>query len=149
MTLSEHPPVRDWATDFDHTDEVWAADPYPIWDELRQTCPIAHSDRYAGVWLPTRHEDVAAIAYDTDNFTSRSVVVTNYRPPNLAPRGIAPPISSDPPFHHGARRLLLPLMSPQVIARAGEPRMALGTKDRAVDIGCDRTVDRQFRSTSA
>src|SRR4051794_14200612 len=97
--MSEHPPVKDWATDFDHTDEVWAADPYPIWDELRQTCPVAHSDRYGGTWLPTRHEDVAAIAYDTDNFTSRSVVVTNYRPPNLAPRGIAPPLSpaSPPP----------------------------------------------------
>jgi len=112
-----HPPVRDWATDFDHTDEAWAADPYPIWDELRRTCPVAHSDRYGGTWLPTRHEDVAAIAYDTDNFTSRSVVVTNYRPPNLAPRGIAPPISSDPPFHAGARRILLPLMSPQTIAK--------------------------------
>src|SRR5205807_8168104 len=107
VLMGEHPPVRDWATDFDHTDEVWAADPYPILDELRSTCPIAHTDRYAGAWLPTRHEDVAAIAYDTDNFTSRSVVVTNYRPPNLAPRGIAPPISSDPPFHQGARRMLL------------------------------------------
>jgi cytochrome P450 len=115
--MGEHPPVKDWATDFDHTDEAWAADPYPIWDELRSACPIAHSDRYGGTWLPTRHEDVAAIAYDTDNFTSRSVVVTNYRPPNLAPRGIAPPISSDPPFHAGARRILLPLMSPHVIAK--------------------------------
>jgi len=112
-----HPPVRDWANDFDHTDEAWAADPYPIWDELRRAYPVAHSDRYGGTWLPTRHEDVAAIAYDTDNFTSRSVVVTDYRPPNLAPRGIAPPISSDPPFHAGARRILLPLMSPQTIAK--------------------------------
>ena len=25
---SRHPPVEDWATDFDHTDSVWAADPY-------------------------------------------------------------------------------------------------------------------------
>ncbi|MBV8560233.1 MAG: cytochrome P450 [Acidimicrobiia bacterium] len=115
--MSEHPPVRDWATDFDHTDEAWAADPYPIWDQLRRTCPVAHSDRYGGTWLPTRHEDVAAIAYDTENFTSRSVVVTNYRPPDLAPRGIAPPISSDPPFHAGARRMLLPLMSPHVVAK--------------------------------
>ncbi|MBV8159707.1 MAG: cytochrome P450 [Acidimicrobiia bacterium] len=115
--MSGHPPVRDWATDFDHTDEVWAADPYPIWDDLRRTCLIAHTDRYGGAWLPTRHEDVAAIAYDTDNFTSRSVVVIDYRPPDLAPRGIAPPITSDPPFHQAARRLLLPLMSPQVIAK--------------------------------
>lgn len=111
-----HPPVTDWRTDFDHTDEAWAADPYPIWDELREQCPVAHSDRYGGVWLPTRHDDIAVIAYDTDNFTSRSVVVTEGRPMIPAPQGIAPPISSDPPFHHGARRLLLPAFSPKAVA---------------------------------
>jgi cytochrome P450 len=112
-----HDPVVDWAHDFDHTDEAWAADPFPIWDELREHCPIAHSGRYGGVWLPTRHEDVAAVAYDTETFTSRSVVVTDYRPPALAPQGVAPPISSDPPFHKGARRLLLPAFAPQAIAK--------------------------------
>jgi cytochrome P450 len=116
--MGHHPPVEDWATDFDHTDDVWAADPYPIWSELRETCPVAHSPRYGGVWLPTRHEDVAAIAYDTDTFTSRSILVTEFRPPHeLAPRGIAPPISSDPPFHKSARRLLLPAFSPQAIEK--------------------------------
>lgn len=114
--MGDHPSVTDWATDFDHTDDVWAADPYPIWDELREKCPIAHSDRYGGVWLPTRHDDVAAIAYDTEHFTSRSILVTEFRPPlELAPQGIAPPISSDPPFHRSARRLLLPAFAPKAI----------------------------------
>lgn len=114
--MGEHPPVEDWATDFDHTDDVWAADPYAIWDDLRATCPIAHTERYGGVWLPTRHEDVAAITYDTERFTSRSVVVSKFRPPmELAPAGIAPPISSDPPYHHDARRMLLPIFSPQAV----------------------------------
>lgn len=113
--MGHHPPVDDWATDFDHTDEVWAADPFPIWDELRGSCPVAHSDRYGGVWLPTRHEDVAAVAYDTDNFTSRSIIVTEYRPPDLSPRGGVPPISSDPPFHQGARRVLLAPFAPKAI----------------------------------
>ena len=45
-------PVTDWATDFDHTDPGWVNDPFPIWDELREKCPVAHSDRYGGVWLP-------------------------------------------------------------------------------------------------
>lgn len=109
-------PVSDWATDFDHTSEVWAADPFPIWDELRATCPVAHTERYGGAWLPTRHEDVAAIAYDTERFSSRSVVMSNNRPPlELAPAGVSPPISSDPPFHHDARRMLLPAFSPQAI----------------------------------
>lgn len=111
-------PVSDYATDFDHTATEWVADPYPIIDDLRERCPVAHTDRYGGGWLPTRHEDVAAIAYDTDRFSSRSVVMGNNRPPHdLAPVGVAPPISSDPPFHHGARRLLLPAFAPQAIAR--------------------------------
>jgi hypothetical protein len=111
-------PVSDWATDFDHTVDEWASDPYPLIEDLRQRCPVAHTDRYGGAWLPTRHEDVAAVAYDTERFTSRSIVMGNFRPPReIAPIGGAPPISSDPPFHHGARRLLLPAFAPQVIAR--------------------------------
>jgi hypothetical protein len=115
----KRPPVVDWATDFDHTDSEWVADPYPIWDELRRTCPVAHSDRYGGTWLPVRHEDIAAVAYDTEHFTSRSVVVSEVRPgPDdpPAPMGLAPPITSDPPFHALARRLLLPAFSPKAIA---------------------------------
>lgn len=112
-----HPPVTDWANDFDHTDPVWAADPYPIWADIRSSgCPVAHSERYGGVWLPTSHDDISAIAYDTDHFTSQSVVVSEGRPMMPAPQGIAPPISSDPPFHHGARRLLLPAFSPKAVA---------------------------------
>lgn len=111
-------PVSDWATDFDHTDPTWVENPYPIWEELRGSCPIAHSERYGGTWLPTRHEDVSAIAYDSEHFSSRAVIVSNRKPPlELAPAGGIPPISSDPPFHHEARRLLLPAFSPQRVAR--------------------------------
>jgi len=114
--MGHHEPVTDWATDFDHTDDAWAADPYPIWDELRTACPVAHTERYGGAWLPTRFEDVSSVAYDTERFTSRSVVMSEFRPPiELAPAGIAPPISSDPPYHHDARRMLLPIFSPQAI----------------------------------
>jgi cytochrome P450 len=101
-------PVADWATDFSHVEPEWAADPYPIQDDLRQRCPIAHTERFGGGWLPTRYEDVAAIAYDTEHFSSRSIIMSNFRPPrDLAPVGGSPPISSDPPFHHDARKLLL------------------------------------------
>jgi cytochrome P450 len=116
----QHPPVSDWATDFDHTDPQWVANPFPIWDELRARCPVARSDRYGGTWLPVRHDDVAAIAYDTEHLTSRSVVVSEVRPgPDdpPAPIGLAPPITSDPPFHSMARRLLLPAFSAKRIAQ--------------------------------
>ncbi|HET8618279.1 MAG TPA: cytochrome P450 [Acidimicrobiales bacterium] len=136
---SQHPPVEDWATDFDHTDPRWVADPYPIWDELRSRCPVAHSERYGGTWLPLRHEDVAAVAYDTEHFTSRSVVVSEMRPgpEDLpAPIGLAPPITSDPPFHALARRLLLPAFSPKRI-QALEPL----TRDLCVEL-LDATAGR-------
>ncbi len=101
-------PVADWATDFSHLEPEWSADPYPIQDDLRQRCPIARTGRFGGGWLPTRYEDVAAIAYDTEHFSSRAIIVSNFRPPReLAPVGGSPPISSDPPFHHDARKLLL------------------------------------------
>ena len=41
-------PVSDWATDFSHLEPEWAADPYPIQDDLRQRCPIAHTERFGG-----------------------------------------------------------------------------------------------------
>ena len=108
--------MEDWATDFDHTSKVWAADPFSIWDRLRKECPIAHTDRFGGAWLLTRHEDIAALAYDCERFTSRGVVVADVKPPMaLAPKGITPPITSDPPFHDIARRVLLPAFSPQAV----------------------------------
>ncbi|MFD0539836.1 cytochrome P450 [Actinomadura luteofluorescens] len=111
-------PVSDWATDFSHLEPEWAADPYPIQDDLRRRCPVARTERFGGGWLPTRYEDVAAVAYDTEHFTSRSVVMSNFRPPReVAPVGVTPPISSDPPFHHDARKLLLPAFKKSAVAR--------------------------------
>ena len=111
-------PVTDWATDFSHVEPEWAADPYPIQDDLRQRCPIAHTERFGGAWLPTRYEDVAAIVYDTDHFSSRSIILSNFRPPReLAPIGGSPPISSDPPFHHHARKLLLPAFTKAAVSK--------------------------------
>jgi hypothetical protein len=79
-------PVRDWATDFSHLEPEWSADPYSIQDDLRQRCPIARTERFGGAWLPTRYEDVAAIAHDTERFSSRSIILSNFRPPReLAP----------------------------------------------------------------
>jgi cytochrome P450 len=117
MTTTDKAPVADWATDFDHTHPDYAAHAPEIWDELRSRCPVAHSDRFGGVWLPTRHADVEAVARDTEHFSSEGVIVSPFRPEGLAPRGYAPPITSDPPFHTEARRLLLPAFAPRAIAR--------------------------------
>jgi hypothetical protein len=126
--MGERPPVKDWATDWDHLDRRWVEDPFPIWDEIRRKCPIAHTERFMGVYLPTRYEDVRAVAYDTENFSSRRVVVRETPPPRVP----APPITSDPPEHRPARMVLLPPFTPDAIKKL-EPRA------RAI---CNELIDR-------
>src|SRR5579871_232620 len=122
------PPVTDWATDWDHLDPQWRDDPYPIWDHLRRTCPIAHTDRYLGAYLQTSHSAMKAIVYDTESFSSRRVVVRESRP-KLFP---SPPITSDPPEHRAAKLVLLPPFTPAEIKKF-EP------KARAV---CNDLIDK-------
>ena len=118
-------PVSDWATDFSHLEPEWAQRAPEVWDDLRERCPIAHTERFGGAWLPTRFDDVAAIAYDTERFSSRAIIVANFRPPaDLAPVGEVPPISSDPPVHHDARKILLPAFTKTTVARQEETTRA-------------------------
>jgi cytochrome P450 len=112
----DRPPVRDWATDFDILDPAWVHNPYAIFDQLRTACPIAHTDRYHGVYLPTRYADIRDIAYDTDRFSSRVIAVREQAPAERE-RGGGPPITSDPPRHRTARMALLPPFTPDAVAR--------------------------------
>lgn len=107
-------PVEDWATDYDVSDDRYQADPYPIWDQLRPTCPVAHTERLGGSYLPLTWDDIASVAYDTENYSSRDVGVLP-APPEASTTLVAPPITSDPPFHTEARRLLLPFFSPRAV----------------------------------
>jgi cytochrome P450 len=137
-------PVQSWETDWDHADPAYNQNAPQIWDQLRGTCPVAHTDRYGGAWLPVTHADVSAIARDTDHFSSEGAVLAN-RPPreewvSLAPIGAAPPITSDPPFHADARRLLLPAFSPQVVAE-WEPEIRRLCNELIDNMGNADTVD--------
>ena len=116
-------PVEDWATDLDHADPAYNPKAPEIWAELReQGCPVAHTDRYGGMWAPITAELVREVAYDTDHFTSRAVVVQHRDPGPEAPIGGAPPITSDPPFH-AARP------APAAAAVRAEADRAVGARD--------------------
>jgi len=129
--MTPRKPVTDWTTDWDHLDPRWREDPYPIWDELRRSCPIAHTERYQGAYLPTRYEDVRAIANDSTHFSSRRVIVREVRPEPIP----SPPITSDPPHHKPYKQLRdAPL-------RAGEGqqrRRAAKRDEHAMQLRADR-----------
>jgi len=106
--------VQGWDTDFDVLDPGYIADPFDIWDKLRTTCPVAHSDRRGSTWLPTRYEDVVALAHDVEHFSSLEVAVIPFdgeEPEDPVLLYGLPPISADPPLHTWTRRLLLPWFS--------------------------------------
>jgi len=121
-------PVEDLLTDYDIFDPEFIRDPYPSFGEIRESkCPIAHTDRWQGSWMPTRYEDVVAIAQEYETFTSRGILVLP--PPPGQTEGAygsvtAPPITSDPPDHRWHRRLILPVFAPQAIAKYEQ-----GTRD--------------------
>ncbi len=105
-------PVTDWATDYDLLDPGYVVEPYPVWDRLRKECPVAHSERWGGSWMPTRYADISAVAHDVERFSSREVgVIANDVEVEGLPDIPLPPISVDPPVHTWSRRLILPWFS--------------------------------------
>lgn len=123
MTPREGCPVEDWATDFDVMDPGYIVDPAPVWRELRDRCPIAHTTRWGGAWLPTRYDDVRDMARAAPTLSNRSPGVI---PPAAEMREMLikevkefgselPPISSDAPEHKPFKQLILPLFSPKAV----------------------------------
>lgn len=112
---SEHdaPPVTDWVNDWDWLDDQWGSNAINIWNDVREQCPVATTERYGRAHMPVSMEAIQQISHDTENFSSIWVSVS--RPD--APRIPAPPITSDPPDHKGHRRLLLPAFSPKRVAQ--------------------------------
>ena len=112
--MQDRRPVEDWSIDFDHLDAAWTNNPYAIWNALRPTCPVATSQRFEdGAYLPLLYDDIYAVAYDTEHFSSRRIIVREQKIPVIG----VPPITSDPPEHTAARRILLPPFSPREVEK--------------------------------
>lgn len=61
--------------DFDHNSREFAADPWQVYDELRASCPIAHTDAHDGFWIVSKYADVVEIAKDDATFSSLPTTV--------------------------------------------------------------------------
>ncbi len=108
----ESAPVKDWVNDWDWLDDGWGENAIDIWNSVREQCPVGSTERYGRAFMPVTMEAVRDIANNTEDFSSIWVNVS--RPD--APRAPAPPITSDPPDHHGHRRVILPAFNPKAVA---------------------------------
>ena len=139
--MNTNSPPTDLITDYDIFDPAFVRDPYPAMSEIRESqCPIAHTERWGASWMPTRYDDIVAVAQEHDLFTSRNIIVVP--PPTGQIEGpysgvAAPPITSDPPEHHWHRRTILPTFAPQAVAKyeAGTRALCHQLIDGFIDAG--------------
>ncbi len=87
------------------------ADPPASWQQLRERCPIAWSDRQGGFWVVSRYDDCVAIARDAERFSNAG------GPQFGTPR---PPLEVDRPLHTIFRRILQPYFAAERVAQLEE-----------------------------
>lgn len=97
---------------FSPLDPRLAADFWSTVDDLRERCPVNHSDQHGGLWTFSRYGDVRMIGLDWKTFSSADsvapVAFTNDDFKML-------PIECDPPQHKGLRKLLDPYFTASAI----------------------------------
>jgi len=113
-------PVTDMLADYDIFDPEFLKNPFPAFSEVRESeCPVAHTERWGGSWMPTRYDDIVAVAQENTTFSSRKIFIAPLFPEQTKDVhvSLAPPITSDPPDHYWHRRLILPVFAPQAVAK--------------------------------
>jgi cytochrome P450 len=146
--LDDQKPVSDWATDFDVYDAGYTKNPAPIWEDLQSRCPMAHTERWGGLWMSTKYQDAQDLVKLTSVLSNRQVTIAPMKEGTdlLADyhSWITPPISNDPPEHTPLRRLILPFFTPKAAEehRAFTEKVCHELIDEFIGKGaCDGAVD--------
>lgn len=112
-----------------HSDR-YVQEAHALWGEIRSSgCPVAHSDKWGGSWLPTTYEDIHKVAQNPAVFSSRAAEIAGQVPPKGSGL-LLPPLTSDPPDHKIHRDLLEPYFTPARVA-AIEPYAQTLARDLA------------------
>ncbi|MFP6748436.1 MAG: cytochrome P450 [Alphaproteobacteria bacterium] len=146
--MDERTPVTDWTTDFDILDPGYTEDPGPIWRDIRERCPMAHTDRWGGAWMATRYEDVQSLIRKVPELSNRQPTILPIKEGKdlLADYNtdLLPPITKDPPDSIPLRRLLLPFFTPKAVEthRPFTEQLCHGLIDGFIAAGaCDAAED--------
>jgi cytochrome P450 len=111
-SASTHAPA---VVTFDHHSPDYARNWRGVYGELRQSCPVAHSDSYGGFTVLTRYADVEQAVKDDATFSSHHDMADGSPyggiiiPPSPM---LSTPIEMDPPEYTPYRKALNPWFSP-------------------------------------
>lgn len=113
---------------FDPHDPEFAREPWPVYRELRERCPVAYSDTYdGGFWVLSKYADVRAVALDPATYSSADDLLL----PANHDAGWLLPIQSDPPATADYRRVLAHIFNARAV-RELEPLVRSWTTE-AID----------------
>jgi cytochrome P450 len=124
-----HCPVGDLAADYNPFGEPQLSEPFAIWEQARQQCPVFYSEQL-GAWVVTRYDDVIEVLGDFQTFSSvgASRGFSELTPEAQAVLATVPPpsqtdvVPTDPPRHTKMRRFIQLSFLPKRIADL-EPRI--------------------------
>ena len=98
---------------FDPFDQEFGEHFFDVANELRERCPVAHSDAQGGFWTFTRFDDVLHGFADDTAFTTVPTVTI---PPNPGAVPIIP-LQCEPGIHRDFRRVLDPYFRAGAVAK--------------------------------
>ncbi len=107
--MSDMEPTRDW----DPLDPEAIRKPPAAYAELRQRCPVAHTDRWGGFWALMKYADIVRVAADNETFISSVQNLVPQSPRSGVPRR---PLQVDPPEHAHFRRAMNPYFEAERVA---------------------------------
>ena len=101
---------------------LYADDPFPLYDELRSSAPVAWCAS-RGFWALTRHADVSAVSVDPERFRSGAGILVD----EIGHSYDSPPtmMHTDPPAHTRYRRLVQPSFKPTAVRTLDVPIRAM------------------------
>ncbi|MBZ4521788.1 cytochrome P450 [Mycobacterium avium] len=106
---SADPPIDELVQNFDHHDPRLGRCFGAVYSEMREKCPVAHSDRHGGFWTLSSYETVH---YALQHYELFSTAPSVNIPAGLGQRRPLLPMEVDPPIQARYRALLLPVFSP-------------------------------------
>ena len=109
---------------------------FDTYKELRNRCPVGRSEEHGGFWFLVKSEDIFAAEQSPDTF---SVTPSMLLPPFGTDVPLIP-IDIDPPQHARYRRILLPLFTPQAVAKLDEG-MHRTARELATEVAAHDVVD--------
>jgi cytochrome P450 len=137
------------AVDWDPYNPIHFKDPYPVFRQLREDCPIYFNEQY-NFYAVSRYDDVQRLLGDRDSFVSRHGDLLEFITGKLEfPSGMF--IYEDPPLHTVHRALLTRIFTPKKMtelepqiraycAKALDPVVDDGVFDFIGDLGAEMPI---------